>query len=271
MPVSDRIRARVREKDCFVAILPDNGFSIPSPMNSKVFPIPGSNTTGNRDIDDGLATINYNSLATGDAFDFVSGNYGARFYLKANLAGQTPHHTVMMRVFVTDMTNETEYPYVYRAIFCHSGGTSYLDHTNLSCSVEIDGQRKFYGIRSYACFQTQAEYEEGGSSATRSSGYIQKAIARADLSGRWMTLAAAVDNEKKLHCLYLNGELMASARRSTWTAERNVFSQRADSNAAWLGHTYANKTFTGITSRIAWAATFSSVLTQDEIKYLSEE
>ncbi len=271
MPVSDRIQARVREKDCFVAILPDNGFSVPSPMNSKVFPVAGSNTTGNRDIDDGLGSLNNITLATGDAFDFVGGSYGARFYLNANLAGQTPHHTLMMRVFIEDMTNETEYPYVYRTIFFHGGSGSSIEQTNLGCSVEIDAQRKIYGIRSYACFQTQEEYDEADSSSTRSTGYIQKTMTRAELSGHWMTLATTVDNTQKLHRLYLNGELAASAIRSTWTADRNMFSYRADSKAAWLGHVFVKPQFTGITSRIAWAATFSSVLTQDEIKYLSEE
>ena len=105
MPISDRIRARIRASDCFFAILPDKGFSVLSPMNDKVFPVPGSNNTGNKDIDDGLATLNYNSLATGDAFDFISGRYGARFYANANLSGQTPHHTVIFRAFVTDLTS----------------------------------------------------------------------------------------------------------------------------------------------------------------------
>ena len=59
MAVFDRIRARVREKDCFFAIFPDKGFSVLSPMNDKVFPVPGSNTTGNKDIDDGLVTLRY--------------------------------------------------------------------------------------------------------------------------------------------------------------------------------------------------------------------
>lgn len=110
MPLLDRIRARVREKDCFIAIFPEDGFSILSPMNDKIFPVPNSAQTGCRDIDDGMATLTYNSLATSDAFDFISGNYGSRFYLKANLSGRTPHHTLMMRAFLTDTTNVTEYP-----------------------------------------------------------------------------------------------------------------------------------------------------------------
>ena len=89
MPLSDRIRARVRERDCFFAIFPDNGFSVLSPMNDKVFPVPGSNNTGNKDIDDGLAELNYNSLATGDAFDFVMSSpkntCGGLIALKATL------------------------------------------------------------------------------------------------------------------------------------------------------------------------------------------
>ena len=123
MALSDRIRARVRNKDCFFAIFPDKGFSVLSPMNDKVFPVPGSNTTGNKDIDDGLATINYNSLATGDSFDFISGNYGARFYANANLSGQTPNHTIIFRAFVTDLTTQTEYPYVYRVGMFFNGFT----------------------------------------------------------------------------------------------------------------------------------------------------
>ena len=144
MPISDRIRARIRASDCFFAILPDKGFSVLSPMNDKVFPVPGSNNTGNKDIDDGLATLNYNSLATGDAFDFISGRYGARFYANANLSGQTPHHTVIFRAFVTDLTSVDEYPYFYRVGFFFSGGTSYLDHANLTCSIPSWLKLRFY-------------------------------------------------------------------------------------------------------------------------------
>ena len=46
MPLLDRIRARVREKDCFIAIFPEDGFSILSPMNDKIFPVPNSAQTG---------------------------------------------------------------------------------------------------------------------------------------------------------------------------------------------------------------------------------
>lgn len=166
MPISDRIRARVRNKDCFFAIFPDKGFSVLSPMNDKVFPVPGRNNTGNKDIDDGLATLNYNSLATGDAFDFISGRYGARFYANANLSGQTPHHTVIFRAFVTDLTSVDEYPYVYRVGFFFSGGTNYLDHANLTCSIEIDGQYRFYGIKSWACFQGADEFASGNSATS---------------------------------------------------------------------------------------------------------
>lgn len=270
MPLLDRIRARVREKDCFIAIFPEDGFSILSPMNDKIFPVPNSAQTGCRDIDDGMATLTHNSLATSDAFDFISGNYGSRFYLKANLSGRTPHHTLMMRAFLTDTTNVTEYPYIYRVIFCHNGGTSYLNHANLSCSIEIDGQNRFYGIKSYACFQNSSEFGSG-STVTRSDGSIKKAYARESLSGRWLTVATSVDQTTRIHRLYLNGEEILSESRASWTSDRNMFSCTSDYNSCWLGHSYATKEFYGITSRVAWAATFSSVLSAEEIKFLSEE
>ena len=238
MALSDRIRARVRNKDCFFAIFPDKGFSVLSPMNDKVFPVPGSNTTGNKDIDDGLATINYNSLATGDSFDFISGNYGARFYANANLSGQTPNHTIIFRAFVTDLTTQTEYPYVYRVGMFFNGGTSYLDHANFTLSIDIDGQRKFYGLKSWASFQSSDEFATG-SSASRSSGCFSKSYNRAEMSGRWLTVAATVDNETKKHKMYLNGELVATQSRSSWTAERNMFSMRSDYQSCWIGHSYA--------------------------------
>nr|DAI45298.1 MAG TPA: Pentaxin family protein [Caudoviricetes sp.] len=270
MPVSDRIRARIRARDCFFAILPDKGFSVLSPMNDKVFPVPGSSNTGKKDIDDGLATLNYNSLATGDAFDFISGRYGARFYANANLSGQTPHHTVIFRAFVTDLTSVDEYPYCYRVGFFFSGGTSYLDHANLTCSIEIDGQRRFYGIKSWACFQGADEFASGNSAA-RSAGSLSKEYDRAEMSGRWLTVAATVDNETKTHQLFLNGEKVASTKRSTWTEDRNMFSMRDDNKACWLGHSYAMAEQTFLYSKVAWAACFSSVLSPEEIKYLSEE
>ena len=270
MPLSDRIRARVREKDCFFAIFPDNGFSVLSPMNDKVFPVPGSNNTGNKDIDDGLATLKYNSLATDDAFDFIGGNYGARFYANANLSGKTPHHTIIFRAFVTDLTTQAEYPYIYRVGVIFNGGTSYLDHANFTCTIEIDGQHRFYGIESYACFQSSDEFATG-SSATRSAGVLGKSYPRADMSGRWLTVAATVDNDTKTHKLYLNGEQVAMQNRSSWTAERNMFSMRNDYQSCWIGHSHASSGFTDIYSQISWAACFSSVLSPQEIKYLSEE
>lgn len=270
MPLSDRIRARVREKDCFFAIFPDSGFSVLSPMNDKIFPVPDSAETGNKDIDDGLATLNYNSLATGDAFDFVSGNYGARFYANANLSGKTPHHTIIFRAFITDLTTATEYPYAYRLGLFFNGGTSYLDHANFTCSIEIDGQRRFYGIKSWASFQGTDEFATG-SSATRSSGELKKSYSRTELSGRWLTVAATVNNATKTHKLYLNGVQAASQSRSSWTAERNMFSKREDYKSCWLGHTYGLQEQFYIYSKVSWAACFSSVLSAEEIKYLSEE
>ena len=270
MALSDRIRARVRNKDCFFAIFPDKGFSVLSPMNDKVFPVPGSNTTGNKDIDDGLATINYNSLATGDSFDFISGNYGARFYANANLSGQTPNHTIIFRAFVTDLTTQTEYPYVYRVGMFFNGGTSYLDHANFTLSIDIDGQRKFYGLKSWASFQSSDEFATG-SSASRSSGCFSKSYNRAEMSGRWLTVAATVDNETKKHKMHLNGELVATQSRSSWTAERNMFSMRSDYQSCWIGHSYAMAKQTFLYTNMAWAACFSSVLSEEEIKYLSEE
>lgn len=270
MPLSDRIRARVREKDCFFAIFPDRGFSVLSPMNDKVFPIPGRNTTGNRDIDDGLATLAYCTPATGDAFDFSGGNYGARFFSNANLSGQTPHHTIIFRAWVTDLTSETEYPYVYRTGMFFNGGTSYLDHANFALSVEIDGQRKFYGIKSWATFQSADEFATG-SSAVRSSGVFSKSYPREAMSGRWLTVAASVENDTKTHKLYLNGELVSAQTRSNWTAERNMFSMRNDYQACWIGHTSGLQKQDFIYTRMAWAACFSSVLSEGEIKYLSEE
>jgi hypothetical protein len=270
MAVSDRIRARVREKDCFFAIFPDKGFSVLSPMNDKVFPVPGSDSTGNKDIDDGLATLNYNSLATEDAFDFIGGNLGARFYSRANLSGKTPHHTIIFRVFVTDLTTQAAYPYIYRVGVFFNGGTSYLDHANFTLSVEIDGQRKFYGLKSWASFQGADEFATG-SSATRSAGVFSKTYPREDLSGRWLTVAATVDNENKTHKLYFNGELVATQTRSTWTTDRNMFSMREDYRACGVGHTHARNGFSDIYTKMSWAACFSSVLSEEEIKYLSEE
>ena len=270
MAVSDRIRARVREKDCVFAIFPDKGFSVLSPMNDKVFPVPGSNSIGNKDIDDGLATLNYNSLATGDTFDFVSGNYGARFYANANLSGKTPHHTIIFRAFVTDLTDATEYSYVYRIGMFFNGGTSYLDHANFTCSIEIDGQNRFYGVKSWASFQGIDEFATG-SSATRSSGVLKYSCQRSDLSGRWLTVAATLDNETKTHRLYLNGKLVATQNRTSWTTERNMFSKREDRQACWVGHSYGLAKQEYIYTKMSWAACFSSVLSEAEIKYLSEE
>ena len=164
----------------------------------------------------------------------------------------------------------TEYPFSYRVIFCHNGGTSYLDHANLSCSIEIDGQNRFYGIKSYACFQNSSEFGSG-STVTRSDGSIKKAYARESLSGRWLTVATSVDQTTRIHRLYLNGEEILSESRASWTSDRNMFSCTSDYNSCWLGHSYATKEFYGITSRVAWAATFSSVLSAEEIKFLSEE
>ena len=270
MPLSDCIRTRVREKDCFFAIFPDKGFSVLSPMNDKVFPVPGSNSTGNKDIDDGLATLNYNSLASGDAFDFVSGSYGARFYANANLSGKTPHHTIIFRAFVTDLTDASEYPYFYRIGMFFSGGTSYLDHSNFTCSIEIHGQYKTYGINSYASFQSADEFATG-TSATRCSGAVKYSCQRSELSGRWLTVAATVDDEVKTHNVYLNGVLVATQKRSTWTTERNMFSKRDDRQSCWIGHAYGMQKQNYIYSKMSWAACFSSVLSEEEIKYLSEE
>ena len=270
MPLSDRIRARVREKDCFFAIFPDKGFSVLSPMNDKVFPVPGSNTTGNKDIDDGLVTLRYFSLGTGDTLDFIGGSYGAKLYSTANLSGKTPHHTIIFRAFVTDLTTQAAYPYVYRTGVFFNGGTSYLDHANFTLSIEIDGQNRFYGIKSWASFQSVDEFASG-SSATRSSGVFSKSYARADLSGRWLTVAATVDNATKTHKLYFNGEMVSEKTRNNWTAERNMFSMRDDYQACWIGHSHVSSSFYDIYTKMSWAACFSSVLSEEEIKYLSEE
>lgn len=267
MPLIDRIRARVREKDCLIALFPDEGVSVLSPMNDIVFPIPGQGTTGSRAVDEGIVKLDRAELATGDAFHFVSGNYGMYYQSIANVAGETPHHTVIFRVFITDLTNVEEYSYSYNAKFGFLGGTAYLGSSNLNCLVELNGQYDTYGIYSYATFQTESGY---GSNA-RCTGSISKAYERSDLSGRWLTVAATVDIETKTHKLYLNGELIASRVRSNWTDAYDRFSYCGDQYACTLGHSYGLASQYYIYSDIAWAACFSSVLSEEEIKYLSEE
>lgn len=271
MPLHDRIRARVREKDCYFAVFPENGLSVLSPMNNDVFPVPNSNTTGNKDIDDGLANMRHCTPATGDVFEFISGNYGAQVVSTVNLSGQTPHHTLIFKAFVTDLTSIEEYPYFYRVGITFMGGTAYLNHANFTCSIELNGQFNSFGIQSYATFQNADEFAQQSSSATRCVGAVHKDYPRADLSGRWLTVAATVDYETKTHSIYFNGELVDSAIRESWTDDRNMFSYKGPSEAFSLGHKYAGEEFFGIYSKIAWGACFSSVLSPEEIKYLSEE
>lgn len=271
MPVLDRIRDRVRRADCLFAAFPDDGGKVLSPMNSRLFPRPGTASVGVKDIDEGLLVPNYCSPASGGYFRFISGNYGARFYIPLNISGETPHHTMIFRAYITDTTTETEYPYCYRALFCMSGGTSYLDHANLTCQIDIDGQRKLYGIGSYACFQSDEEFNAQSSSAVRSAGKVEKRYTRSGMTHRWLTVAATVDNATKTHCLYLNGVLAARSQRNTWTADRNRFSYASGSRVFHFGHSYALKEFSAIHTMVSHAALFNTVMTPLEIKYLSEE
>lgn len=270
MPVNEPIRERVRHRDCLFAAFPDDGGRVLSPLNSMVYPRPGTAATGVKDVDDGLLSFASCSVNNGMFYIPTPANkWVAQVRSKLDLRGERPCHTAIMRFYIYyDLDADDSKNYNYYVGMGQS--LSSRSDNPMACYAIISNQYKKYVLGSTVCCQSPEEYENNTSVGSSSGGGIEVRYTKAGLVNRWITLACTWDQTTRQMKIYWDGNLVKTGTVYTWTAGRDKFSRYNSAFTRFLFGTQMSGSEQTCFTQIQWAALFNTVMTQQEIKYLSE-
>jgi len=270
MPLTDKIRERIQHPDCLYAAFPEYGGTVLSPMNSMVYPRPGTAYVDVRDVDEGLISYSNCSVSNGMFyFPTPANKWAAQVRSKLDLRGQQPNHTAIMRFYIyydLDADDSKNYNYY---VGMGQSLSSRADNP-MACYLIISRQFGKYSLGATVCCQSPTEYENNTAVGSSSNGGIEIRYTKAELVNRWITLACTWDQSTRQMKIYWDGNLVKTGTVSTWTASRNKFSRNNSSFTQFVFGTQMPGSVQTCYTRIAWAALFNTVMTQAEIKNLSE-
>lgn len=278
MAVIDRIRKAARRKDCIAGIFPDDGGRVYSPLTARYHPLGGA-STGVRDVDDGLISLAncrvenglFVSEATGigDTCCCVRTGYG--------LGGEEAHHTMLVKAFIPSSNfSPPNQRHTVRLMWQGSKNSNCTWGIGLTYSAANDNVT----LENAVFLQSPREYSQAsaGSTSCGSSMVFQKG----EITDKWIVMASTVCGEKSLSRYFLNGVHVKdndfgvrSFDYGSPKQRRTVFRNDAIVNESArklkLGTEEPDSSTIGYTGiRFAWGLVFNSILSDEEIRELSE-
>ena len=274
MAVLDKIRMAAQWPDCLVAMFPDDGGRLYSPLRRPGYPVPGSTATGVRDIDDGLLSLVDCRIGDGCFRPSESGTpVRCAIKSKADLRGTVAHHTLITKMYIGGESFSAEIPrHVIRGIWQGSLAAAKL----FGCDAIISGTSSMYQISASISLQNEQEYQSQSSGAARVGTSFN--LEPEALRDRWFVMAATIDAETMSLGMFFDGMRKESLDLTTWLApsgagRRKFFSHTSDGFSAYVKMGYdesvtASGNCLGV--RYAWGLMFDRVLSDSEIEFLSK-
>ena len=278
MAVIDKIRMAARRADCIVGVFPDDGGRIYSPLTERYRPL-GTASTGVRDVDDGLISFTNSkvengvfiskSTGIGDTCCCVRTGYG--------LDGEEAHHTMLVKAYIpsTNFSPSTQYHNI-RLLWQGSSKSNCTWGIGLTYSAANDNVT----LGNAVFLQSPREYSQAaaGSTSCSSSMVFQKG----EITDKWIVMASTVCGEKSLSRYFLNGVHVKDndfgvrsfdygSPKQRRTVFRNDASVNESARKLKIGTEEPDSSTIGYTGiRFAWGLVFNSILSDEEIRELSE-
>ncbi len=277
MAVIDRIRMAARRSDCIVAVFPDDGGRVYSPLTSRYHSL-GTASTGVRDVDDGLIAFTNCRVengafvsdgdVTGDPRCCVQTGYG--------LAGEEAHHTMLVKAFIPSA-------HFRQATSWHCVRLMWQGSRNSNCTwgigINYSASSQSLGLDNAVFLQSPREYSQAGSGSTSCSSSF--AFSLNDIADKWIVMASTINGAQSLSRYYLDGVHIKDndfgsrsfdygSPKQRRTLFRNDASVTEPARALKIGdgESGSSTIYTGI--RFAWGLVFNSILSEEEIRELSE-
>lgn len=277
MAVIDRIRMAARRSDCIVAVFPDDGGRVYSPLTSRYHSL-GTASTGVRDVDDGLIAFTNCRVENGA---FVSGSDGTgdtSFCVKTGygLGGEEAHHTMLVKTFIPAANfTPANVRHTVRLMWQGSKNSNCTWGIGLTYSAGNDNVE----LQNAVFLQSPREYSQTGAGSTSCGSSLTMAVG--DVTDRWIVMASTINGAQSLSRYYLDGVHIKdndfgsrSFDYGSPKQRRTIFRNDAGVNDSAkklkLGSEEPDATigYTGI--RLAWGIVFNSILSEEEIRELSK-